>query len=90
MASAVLPLQSLAEVDANRNEEIYFGSIVLIVLPTVFVVLRLLSRWMARAKLWVSPHVEYEYKTTELKGDSGTTTPLFSHCSSRGDRTSWP
>ena len=55
MANPMSSTEGLGDIDANRNSEIYGGSVVLIVLPTIFVGLRLLSRWMARANLWVSP-----------------------------------
>lgn len=43
---------SEAELNTSRSSEIIAGSVVLIVVPTTFVILRLLSRWMARASLW--------------------------------------
>ena len=40
---------------ANRSGEVISASITLLVLPTVFVALRLLSRYMSGAGLWVCP-----------------------------------
>ena len=53
MADVMSPVEVYADPGANRNSEIIGGSVILIVLPTVFVTLRLISRWMARANLWV-------------------------------------
>ena len=38
---------------ANSNGQVLSASVVLLVLPTVFVALRLISRWVAGAGLWV-------------------------------------
>lgn len=38
---------------ANHNREILEASVILLVLPTFVVALRLLSRWMSGAGLWV-------------------------------------
>ncbi|KAK4694299.1 hypothetical protein P7C71_g3261, partial [Lecanoromycetidae sp. Uapishka_2] len=38
---------------ANRNADILGASLTLLALPTIFVILRLLSRWMSRAGFWV-------------------------------------
>ena len=40
--------------NANRGRDIIGASITLIVLPTLAVALRLLSRWISRAGLWVN------------------------------------
>ncbi|KAL8687902.1 MAG: hypothetical protein Q9224_005021, partial [Gallowayella concinna] len=37
----------------DRSSHVIGSAIVLIILPTVAVILRLLSRWMSKAGLWV-------------------------------------
>ncbi len=37
----------------SREKDVFVGSILLIVLPTVFVLLRILSRLLVRAGFWV-------------------------------------
>ena len=39
--------------DLNRNGEIISASLTLLILPTVFVALRVVSRCLARASFWV-------------------------------------
>ena len=39
--------------DSNRNEEIISASVTLLILPTIFVALRVVSRRLARASFWV-------------------------------------
>ena len=41
------------ELYSNRNGEVLGASVTLLALPTIFVALRLLSRYMAGAGLWV-------------------------------------
>lgn len=53
MSNVHSPAEVLADINADRSAEIIGGSVVLIVLPTIFVILRLMSRWMAQANLWV-------------------------------------
>ena len=40
---------------ANHNGEVLGASVTLLALPTIFVALRLLSRYMSGAGLWVRP-----------------------------------
>lgn len=40
---------------ASRSGEVISASVTLMVLPTIFVALRLLSRYMSGAGLWVCP-----------------------------------
>lgn len=52
--AAVVPnLETDPALYENRNGDILGASITLLVLPTVAVTLRLLSRWMSRAGFWV-------------------------------------
>lgn len=53
MANVMSPAEVYGDGNASRDSEIIGGSVVLILLPTIFVALRLVSRWMARAPLWV-------------------------------------
>ena len=39
--------------DSNRDGEIIAASVTLLILPTVFVALRMVSRRLARASFWV-------------------------------------
>lgn len=41
------------EMYADRSAHVVGASIVLIILPAIAVLLRLLSRWISRAGLWV-------------------------------------
>ena len=66
MVNAMSPPQNPEDPYANRNSEIYAGSLVLILLPTFFVILRLLSRWMAKANLWVSLSFIYTRKMKRM------------------------
>ncbi|KAL8824702.1 MAG: hypothetical protein Q9170_008072 [Blastenia crenularia] len=45
------------EMQANRSAHVIGAAVVLLILPTVAVTLRLLSRWMSRAGFWVDDYV---------------------------------
>ena len=47
------PQPRTAAKDINRNGEIISASVTLLILPTVFVALRVVSRRLARASFWV-------------------------------------
>ena len=39
----------------DRSSHVVASAVVLIILPTIAVILRLFSRWMSKAGLWVRP-----------------------------------
>ena len=45
---------SPSELAQDRRGEVIGASVTLLILPTLAVALRLLSRWMSRARFWVS------------------------------------
>ena len=53
MSSHLVPL-SPSELAQDRRGEVIGASVALLILPTLAVALRLLSRWMSRASFWVS------------------------------------
>lgn len=64
----------------NRNGEILGASITLLILPTLAVTLRLLSRWMSRAGYWVraqSAATRDERRDFDIVNDSGMTLRCF-------------
>ena len=48
------PTLSPSELAQDRRGEVIGASVTLLILPTVAVALRLLSRWVSRAGFWVS------------------------------------
>lgn len=52
----------------DRSSHVVGSAVVLIILPTVTVILRLLSRWMSKAGLWVKQHPAHgsKYKASAL------------------------
>lgn len=53
MSWPLVPL-SPSELAQDRSGEVIGASVTLLILPTLAVALRLLSRWMSRAGFWVS------------------------------------
>lgn len=47
------PMEAIHQSNESRKPDIVGASVTLLVLPTLAVLLRFLSRWMSRAGLWV-------------------------------------
>lgn len=56
----------------DRSHHVIGASITLIIIPTIFVVLRLLSRWIARAGFWVRNGCEMSSVAGVDASNSGT------------------
>lgn len=74
MPANLLLQQADPTLSESRVPEVIGSSIVFLILPTVAVILRLLSRWMAGVGLWVRSSI-YEWTSVVDCENSGTTIP---------------